>query len=1190
MQKLLLALNLFLASFMLSAQNTVVDVIVNSPDHNTLEAAVVAADLVGALNGTGPFTVFAPTDDAFAALPAGTVDALLADPQGALTDILLYHVVGANALSTDLMDGMTITTLNGDDVTVTINNDGVFINDAQVTVADIPADNGVVHVINAVLIPPTTTVVDVIVNSPDHNTLEAAVLAADLAGTLSGDGPFTVFAPTDAAFAALPAGTIDALLADPQGLLTDILLYHVVGANALSTDLMDGMSITTINGKDVTVTINNDGVFINDAQVTVADITTDNGVVHVIDAVLIPPTVTVVDVIVNSPDHNTLETAVLAADLAGTLSGDGPFTVFAPTDDAFAAIPQEVLDAVLSDPQGALTDILLYHVVGANALSTDLMDGMTITTLNGGDVTVTINNDGVFINDAQVTVADITTDNGVVHVIDAVLLPPTETVVDVIVDSPIHNTLEAAVIAADLVETLSGEGPFTVFAPTDEAFAALPAGTIDALLADPQGALTDILLYHVVGANALSTDLMDGMTITTINGKDVTVTINNDGVFINDAQVTVADIVTANGVVHVIDAVLIPPTITVVDVIVNSPDHNTLEAAVIAADLAGTLSGDGPFTVFAPTDDAFAALPAGTIDALLADPQGALTDILLYHVVGANALSTDLMDGMTITTLNGADVTVTINNDGVFINDAQVTVADITTDNGVVHVIDAVLLPPAPSNSIFDVIANSPDHNTLESVIELAGLSEALANDGPLTVFAPTDAAFAALPQPLLDALIEDPQGLLTSILLYHVVAGEARSTDLSDGQSITTVIGADIQVTINNDGIFINDAQVTVADIEADNGIVHVIDAVLTPSAPTVAEIIIESPVHNTLEAAVVAAGLAETLNNDGPFTVFAPTDGAFAALPDGTLDALLADPQGLLTDILLYHVVGAPALSTDLSDGQVITTLNGKDITITINNDGVFINDAQVVFADLIASNGVVHVIDAVLIPPTRTVVDVIVESPDHNTLEAAVVAADLAGTLSGDGPFTVFAPTDDAFAALPAGTIDALLADPQGALTDILLYHVVGAEALSTDLSDGMMVTTLNGQTVTVSITNDGVFINNAQVTVADITTDNGVVHVIDTVLLPETSSTDELEEAFARINLFPNPAYDFITVDLNGFDASNAVFRVCDMQGRILKTIKDANNRFDINISDLDGGMYFMEYRTANNSYQKKFVKK
>jgi uncharacterized surface protein with fasciclin (FAS1) repeats len=133
-----------------------------------------------------------------------------------------------------------------------------------------------------------TTVVDVIVNSNDHNTLEAAVVAANLAGTLSGNGPFTVFAPTDAAFAALPEGTVDALLADPSGLLTDILLYHVVGAKAMSTDLSDGQEITTLFGSDVVVTINADGVFINDAKVTVADIEAGNGVVHVIDAVLIP--------------------------------------------------------------------------------------------------------------------------------------------------------------------------------------------------------------------------------------------------------------------------------------------------------------------------------------------------------------------------------------------------------------------------------------------------------------------------------------------------------------------------------------------------------------------------------------------------------------------------------------------------------------------------------------------------------------------------------------------------------------------------------------------------------------------------------------------------------------------------------------------------------------------------------------
>jgi len=761
------------------------------------------------------------------------------------------------------------------------------------------------------------------------------------------------------------------------------------------------------------------------------------------------------------------------------------------------------------------------------------------------------------------------------------------TVVNVIVDSPDHNTLETAVIAADLVETLNGPGPFTVFAPTDSAFNNLPDGVLDALLNDPQGALTDVLLYHVLGAQVLSTDLTDGQTAEALNGDNITVTIDSNGVRINDAFVTTADIVTDNGVVHVIDAVLIPPVTTVVDVIVNSPDHDTLEAAVIAANLAETLSGDGPFTVFAPTDDAFAALPDGTIEALLGDPQGALTDILLYHVLGAQVLSTDLVDGQTAMTLNGDELTVSITNDGVFINNAQVTVADITTDNGVVHVIDAVLIPP--TTTVVDVIVNSPDHNTLETAVLAAGLETALSGDGPFTVFAPTDDAFAALPAELLNALLNDPQGLLTNVLLYHVLAAEVLSTDLMDGMTATTLLGADITVSINNDGVFINDAQVTVADIQTDNGVVHVIDAVLIPPPPSVVEIIASSPVHNILETAVLAAGLETALSGEGPFTVFAPTDFAFAALPDGTIDALLAEPQGILTDILLYHVAGANALSTDLSDGQTITTLNGKDVTVTINSNGVFINDAQVVFADIVASNGVVHVIDAVLTPPTTTVVDVIVASPVHNTLEAAVLAADLAGTLSGEGPFTVFAPTDDAFAALPAGTIDALLADPQGLLTEILLYHVVGAEVLSSDLSDGQTAMTLNGQDLTVSITNDGVFINDAQVIVADIVTDNGVVHVIDAVLLPSTSSTGDISRELASINVYPNPASNELFVKTENLDISDARFIIYDIQGRQQFISRESNDTFQMDISLLESGMYILEYRSANKAFQKKFIK-
>ena len=419
--------------------------------------------------------------------------------------------------------------------------------------------------------PASNTVVDIIVNSEDHTLLEAAVGAAGLVDALNGDGPFTVFAPTDAAVVALTEVlgiTAEQLLALPN--LGEILQYHVVAASAFSTDLSDGQMIGTLQGSDVTVTINMDGVFINEAMVTVADIAADNGVVHVIDAVLLPPAPvsnTVVDVIVNSEDHTVLEAAVLAADLAGALSAEGPFTVFAPTDAAFTALMEalEVSAEELLAFEG-LTDVLLYHVVGAQALAADLSDGQEITTLLDQDVTITINGMGVFVNQAMVTVADIVADNGVVHVIDAVLLPELdenlpETVVDIIVASEVHTLLEAAVVAAGLVDALSGEGPFTVFAPTDDAIVALTEAlsiTAEELLALPN--LGEILQYHVVAADAFAEDLSDGQLLTTLLGQDVTVSISDAGVMINDAMVIVADLEAENGVVHVIDAVLLPPT------------------------------------------------------------------------------------------------------------------------------------------------------------------------------------------------------------------------------------------------------------------------------------------------------------------------------------------------------------------------------------------------------------------------------------------------------------------------------------------------------------------------------------------------------------------------------------------------------------------------------------------------------
>ncbi len=553
---------------------------------------------------------------------------------------------------------------------------------------------------------------------------------------------------------------------------------------------------------------------------------------------------TVVDIIVDSPVHTTLETAVIAAGLDDDLSADGTFTVFAPTDEAFENLPMGALDALLADPEGALANVLLYHAAGITALSGDLSDGQMVETLQGQDVTVTLMDGNVMINDALVTVADQIATNGVVHVINAVLLPEAlpATVVDIVVDSPVHETLETAVIAAGLADDLSAEGPFTVFAPTDEAFENLPEGVLDALLADPEGALANVLLYHVAAGATFSGDLSDGQMIETLQGQDVTVSIVDGNVMINDAMVTVANLEAENGVVHVINAVLVPVALpaTVVDIVVDSPVHETLETAVIAAGLADDLSAEGPFTVFAPTDEAFENLPEGVLDALLADPEGALADALLYHVAEGATFAGDLSDGQMIQTLLGDDVTVTIMDGTVMINDATVIVADLEAENGVVHVINAVLLAPAEPVTVYDIIADSDIHETLETAIDAAGLDDDLMGAGPFTVFAPTDEAFDNLPEGALDALLADPEGALADALLYHVASGTTLSGDLSDGQSIETLFNMeDVVVSIVDGNVMINDAMVVLADLEADNGVVHVISAVLlSPTNVTVTDI----------------------------------------------------------------------------------------------------------------------------------------------------------------------------------------------------------------------------------------------------------------------------------------------------------------------------------------------------------------
>lgn len=267
-------------------------------------------------------------------------------------------------------------------------------------------------------------------------------------------------------------------------------------------------------------------------------------------------------------------------------------------------------------------------------------------------------------------------------------------IVDTAVAAGDFKTLVTAVKAAGLVDSLKSRGPFTVFAPTDEAFSKLPAGTIEALLADPDR-LGAILKYHVVPGRVTAADVVKLSSAGTALGQSLPIAAAS-GVRVGNANVIKTDIETSNGIIHVIDTVLIPAN-DIIETARSAGSFKTLLTAIEAAGLTDALRGDGPFTVFAPTDEAFAKLPAGTVEGLLKDiPQ--LKTVLTYHVVPGKVLASDVVQLSEAKTLQGQSVTIDASS-GVRIDAARVVKTDVMATNGVIQVIDEVLLPSSSKQS-----------------------------------------------------------------------------------------------------------------------------------------------------------------------------------------------------------------------------------------------------------------------------------------------------------------------------------------------------------------------------------------------------------------------------------------------------------------------------------------------------------
>ena len=667
-------------------------------------------------------------------------------------------------------------------------------------------------------------------------------------------------------------------------------------------------------------------------------------------------------------------TALSTANLVETFCAAGDYTVFAPTNEAFAALPDGVLDAVLADTL-LLTEILTYHVSGSSLSSDEVIALTEIPTLNGETVSVSLTDEGVTLNGtALIIAADVVASNGVIHVITAVLLPPQPPepgfcagfcggesaegqcfcdelcsnygdCCDGICDDCTTlsfcqpepecdansisglasangdlSTLVTALTEADLVTTFCEAGDFTVFAPTNAAFAALSVPVGDIL--GNADLLNAVLTNHVISGSQSGAQLGLETSYTALNGTEFSVALNGAGELIinGNAKVIISDISATNGVIHVVDAVIIEaepsePGLcegacgdqsslancfcdeqceifgdccsdvctycasldhcggsssncsadSIGGIIEKSPEFVTLNSALEAADLKTTFCTEGDFTVFAPTNAAFEAL-GDTLDAVLAD-QALLNSILTYHAAAGEFLASEVAGLSAIPTLNGKSIGVEVTGDGVILNgSAKIISADLIAENGVIHVIDAVLLPPddpEPScdpNSIAGIAEANGNFTTLLTALELAGLTDTFCDAGDFTVFAPTDAAFAALGDTL-NAVLADEE-LLNNILTYHVALGSKDSAEVLSAPFVVMLNGVGITVESIGGEVLINGSVViSQVDIQASNGIIHVLDGVLLPPADT-DTLSVGQECWNEIKAC--GAGLTCTLNAD--------------------------------------------------------------------------------------------------------------------------------------------------------------------------------------------------------------------------------------------------------------------------------------------------------------------------------------
>lgn len=787
--------------------------------------------------------------------------------------------------------------------------------------------------------------------------LSAFVSAAEQAGIRDQleSGTFTLLAPSNAALggATLPA--------DPD-LLANILWSHILPYRADEATLLSSGSVRSSANRKLSVDKSNrsvGGVGLGSDTDGIAS----NGVVHVLEGVLAVPSAGAF----LGADIRTsaLASAVgqASASVGQILEEQGPITIFAPKNAAFDEVDLEV---ILAD--ATYLDLVLgFHVVSGHMSKADLValgDDESIETRAGQHVGVRLRAGGeVVLADSQdrtarIETPDIRVSNAIIHIVDTLLLPDRGEV-DALDTLRRNNfaTFAQTVETSGLQAEFQADRPLTVFAPTDAAFAAAQAD----LPNDPD-LLANVLLSHTATPTLSTVNLRQMASVRSVGGARFLLGFDTEPPTIGPATFTRAvDIRASNGIVHGIDRVLFPPRID--QAVARNADLTVLEAAVAAADpgIQALLAGDEPVTLFAPSDAAFEGVD---VEELLADPTR-LNDLLGFHVVQGQVLSSDLTDGQVLAMANGATVTVRITNGVVRLDDGVGTPVRIGQPNlrflnGAVHILEGVLRP----NHLEEIVRATG----LQSFLELlrdTGLNDQLLVGGPLTVFGPTDAALADVDLDGLNPFVVE------TILLSHLVDGAFSSAQIAMATDLPALTKLDLEVgSSTTTGLSVGGAAIgDVVDVQASNGVVHTLDGIIVP--PALLDVLATMPETSSTAAAiqrapaVLAAVQPDVGDGATPVVFLVPTNQAWidAGIDVDTVDAAALERQ------LSHHVIPLALATTKLGATTRVPSLE-QNLVIRINSSGIRVEDASLNVAtvlepDIRALDGSIWIIDRVLTP---------------------------------------------------------------------------------------------------------------------------------------------------------------------------------------------------------------------------------